>query len=860
MTLSPTLSLKNTIPTLVLLVAIFMMSGCGLGTTLNNLADDAKGAFDDILDGLDPNDPCRHGNAVFTNPSCLGEVPNEQTYNQLREARCTISNDIEALCALTIERVCTANLDHNLCSAQVYVDLRTERDAALKIARLNVVIADWTDGTDDDGVVGGLNADPSRTHTNNQFLTGLVLNTTWRTFDELQGNDVLSDDAKADVFVVNNFSDSGDLTLAFEQSEDSNSTGTRPAFAVFKAVGANEDDTTTTGDARDGVVFASGLYVQQSGCEGDLCLINRHYAGLLSTTDLGAPLTESLAQGTWQGWIQTRGDVSYNQRFDLTITFDEGTNGGTIDAYVTNAENNLIALKIDGVFNDQGFVTGDILHGTASNNQIGSGRSPGQLRGLIGDEGAVVAFLSDATGRKGGTNDDPRDQYSGGFVAYLVNPIPATDTKTQAPPADPCIAANTCVDYAHWVAAASPTATPTTDRFLQGTSGGLMGAGQGELGVYTTLASNASRYNLEDGVQGAAYAIYRPDRNTEVHNAGILSTTRLGAPLSGTITNAKWLGTFQERAGTKLTSNNITLIVGFGAGEGTITGSSQTFASYEFVDVIFGSTGVISGAITRRQGEDTSNGVISGLIGVDGLVSVFHSNTGATTSFVGGFLASPPAPAPTVTAVDTCIAANTCVDYTHWADADAANPADAPTANRFLKGRPNGLLGSTTTSRLTTKNNTGSYGLAGGDRKDGFATSTNDAGIHSVGLFSTTNLGAPLSKQTPRALWAGTLQHRAGTNPIGSFGITLTVTFDAGTKAGTITSGNVGTTYAIDATFNHVGVIDGDITRRHAGDTSAGTVSGLIGQEGAVGVFHSNAGATTPYIGGFLGSPPAPQG
>nr|MCA8835699.1 hypothetical protein [Pseudomonadota bacterium] len=726
---------------------------------------------------------------------------------------------------------------------------------------------DWTDGvTDDNGVVVALNTDPSRTHTGNQFLTGLVLNTTWRTYDELQGNEALTNDQKADVFVVNNFSDSGDLTLAFEQSEVDTTTSTRPAFAVFKAADANDDDTTTTGDARDGVVFASGLYVQQSGCEGDLCLINRHYAGLLSTTDLGAPLTESLAQGTWQGWIQTRGDVSYNQRFDLTITFNDDTNGGTIDAYVTNAENNLIALKIDGVFNDQGFVTGDILHGgTATNERIVGNRSPGQLRGLIGDEGAVVAFLSDATGRKGGTNDGTQAQYSGGFVAYLVNPIPATVTKTQAPPPDPCIAANTCVDYAHWAAAtaANPTATPTPNRFLQGTSGGLMGAGQGELGGYITISSNATRYNLEDGVPGAAFAIYRPDRKTDVHNAGILSTTHLGAPLSGTITNAQWPGTFQERAGTELvTANNITLTVGFTAGGvGAITGRSQTFASYDIVGA-FDRTGVISGTITRRQGNDTSTGVISGLIGVDGTVSVFHSNTGATTSFVGGFLASPPAPAPTVTAVDNCIAQDTCVDYTHWADADAANPADVPTANRFLKGTASGLMGSTTTSRLSTKNNTGNYGLAGGDRKDGFATSTNDDGIHSVGLFSTTNLGAPLSKQTPRALWAGTLQDRVGTTGglTNDVGITLTVTFDAGTKAGTITSGNVGTTYAIDATFNHVGVIDGGITRRQAGDTSAGTVSGLIGMEGAVGVFHSNAGATTSYIGGFVASPPPPQG
>ncbi len=1075
-----TLSLKNTIATLALLVAIFILNGCG---ALNSLADDAKDALDDLnLDSIDgfsdlsKDDPCLKGNALFTSESCNGDT-NRLAYNNLREASCIQNNNFR--CPATITRICVTEerLNNVLCIGALYDLLRTQRDDRLEAQRQSVVIADWTDGTNEDGLVDRLNTEPNRAHTGNQFLSGLHDLGALPTSDQVQGNEVVTSDIKAGTFTVSNRSDRGTLTLAYTQEQRG---PTHPVFNGFRGIDKNGDET-DIGDALDGVVFVSGLYTQQTGCEGDLCSINRHYAGLLPTTDLGSPLTETLAQGTWHGWIQTRGDVTYNQRFDLTITFDESTDGGTIDAYIENVEDTTTALKIDGVFNNHGFVTGDILHGDiAPDNQIGdNNQSPGQLRGLIGDEGAVVAFISDATGPR---TDDAPVQYSGGFVAYLPN-SGSTATSTAIPSsADSCVKDYTCVDYAHWAASttASPTDAPRPDRFLKGTVSGLAGVDLGDVAGSSSLANLNPPGDAKDG-----FAFYLPDATGSVHNVGIYSTTRLGAPLPNTIKSAQWSGRLYYRAGTDaITASPITLTVGFstGSGSGTINGKNGVNREglYEIV-ASYNDRGVIHGTIVRTaQSGDAitgaNTGAISGLIGAEGVVGVFRNHASSSVSFVGGFLALPPpivdyadwvavanptdTPTPnqflkgtanglmgvertetsgisgitntlanvhnhasthilnagdagdgfavyrvkdgaahnagilsgtdlgapltdtiknvqwpgsllarvgtgdtlpslitlnvsfdgtdgtiagsnslsnfailarfnnlgvitgdvthtqrlpnsvltggsgSVTGLigvdgavavfrnlpnsrtnyvggfvaqpsqgipaNPCIAQKTCVDYAHWVAAE--NPTDTPMPNQFLKGTANGLMGvpPLDVAHLDLEDNTNNYaGLSGGDAKDGFGiyrpfNPHSSGSPYNVGIYSTTRLGAPLRGTFTGASWAGLLQDRVGPgNSVNSMGITLSVGFDAGTSAGTITYGNAGTTYEIDATFDAVGVISGDITRRvttPTADTSTGIISGLIGAEGAVGVFRSNVGQSTSYVGGFVASPPAPNG
>ena len=199
---------------------------------------------------------------------------------------------------------------------------------------------------------------------------------------------------------------------------------------------------------------------------------------------------------------------------------------------------------------------------------------------------------------------------------------------------------------------------------------------------------------------------------------------------------------------------------------------------------------------------------------------------------------------------DPCIARNTCVDYTHWADTNAANPTTTPTANRFLTGTATGLAtGGSDTGQITN------LASIGGEATDGFAIFLN-GDVHNAGILSTTRLGAPLRDNSTNAEWTGLFSERVGQGNIAETNITLMVSYSG--TSGTITSTNIGRANAYSFTnvaFNNVGIITGTITR--TADTSVGTVSGLIGAEGAVAVFHSNANATTSYVGGFGATPPS---
>ncbi len=208
------------------------------------------------------------------------------------------------------------------------------------------------------------------------------------------------------------------------------------------------------------------------------------------------------------------------------------------------------------------------------------------------------------------------------------------------------------------------------------------------------------------------------------------------------------------------------------------------------------------------------------------------------------------------------------MDYAHWAEATAGNPTTTPTANRFLTGTPTGL---TTGERnpvvnlMTLAGGVGP-GALGGEATDGFAI-FRAGSAHNAGILSTTRLGAPLD-EIATAEWNGSFFVRVGRGSRNSSSLTLMVSYSG--SAGTITSDSIGRgnayTFA-DVVFNNVGIITGTITRTVVADesqniladTSAGIITGLIGSDGAVAVFHSNADADTSYVGGFVGVPPTPE-
>ncbi len=678
MTPSLTPFMKKSMSALVLLTIVVLLSGCvgaaidrALQRATEGITDLVTDAFPDIdeakidsiegISELADDDPCLDADKLFNDPFCNGDL-NENTYNGLREAQCFASPN-PSLCATTITRACGADLDHELCTGAIYDRQRMERNERLEQNRLTVNIADWTNGfTDDDGEVVTLNSEPISTDTENGFLSGLTLADLKQytitadhkaTFVGGNPNDPIENQRRireqrvftitsADTGARGHNRSIGTLTLAHRQTARG---PTEPVFYGFKKVGAGADETDTTGDVMDAVSFVAGQYTQRFGeCQSTDCDINRYYAGVHATTDLGAPITNVDQVSQWRGLFRTVGLGNITSLpFDINITFNTETNGGTIKANFANSGSRYI---IDATYDNFGAVTGAIT----------AAQSPGKVSGIIGQEGLVAAFISDFTGTTSRLVANPAG-YAGGFVAYLPNPEP---DRTQ----DPCIARNQCVDYVHWAdaGAANPTTTPTANRFLTGTATGLTTGDSSNTGLVTTLASSNTSLNLraEDAADG--FAIFF---NGDVHNVGLLSTTRIGAPWENNGTNLTWKGTFVERAaGADLVSSTpFTLIVNYSRSNssGSIRGTSNddTPGQYSFTVggsgeysfmADFNSVGLIeNGVITRTVGTDTSTGVVTGLVGTGiggfgAAVGVFHSNTGATTSYVGGFVASANSP------------------------------------------------------------------------------------------------------------------------------------------------------------------------------------------------------------------------
>nr|MCA8835822.1 hypothetical protein [Pseudomonadota bacterium] len=133
-----------------------------------------------------------------------------------------------------------------------------------------------------------------------------------------------------------------------------------------------------------------------------------------------------------------------------------------------------------------------------------------------------------------------------------------------------------------------------------------------------------------------------------------------------------------------------------------------------------------------------------------------------------------------------------------------------------------------------------------------------------AGLLPTTDLGTPLADGFTAATWTGSIAgfNGAGTAIASTSPLKLAITF-AGTS-GTIDTvgapfiqGNGGIFFGLTftGTFDANGVMSGTTTGAY-GNTTTGTFNGLIGTNGAVGLFRSiSATPAQSYIGGFQAKP-----
>ncbi len=382
-------------------------------------------------------------------------------------------------------------------------------------------------------------------------------------------------------------------------------------------------DSTETlgGESEDGVAFF-GLKAKDYGHRE-----RPFYAGILSSTDLGAPITGTTDTVlTWNGVFQAMGGQgrATHRNFDLTVTFT-GDATGTIGAQVEFGRYNHQFYQLAGTFDSVGVITGTVGYGVYTYD-INQTTTPGKLTGLIGEEGAVGAFIANMDGHKG--------LYVGGFVV-------------KAPPS---------VQYVDWVNSfddellTSPsTGGSAPNQFLKGGATELSNIGvTGVIRDSLNLADATFGGNRlgGDSVDGVAFFRGTHSSGARRYYAGILSGTNLGGPVTQTTGSADWNGSLQivHSLGVNVQPSAVdfTLTVNFGRTGDRAGSISSTFrwgpsTLHDWtLSGHFDTNGIITGNLYNRS---QMNAKVTGLIGQQGAVGAFHAIDGNT--FSGGFVACP---------------------------------------------------------------------------------------------------------------------------------------------------------------------------------------------------------------------------
>ncbi len=360
-------------------------------------------------------------------------------------------------------------------------------------------------------------------------------------------------------------------------------------------------------------------------------------AGILADTDLGAPLREEAKTSVvWRGEFQS---LRYDTKTDFDLKINFGPNGaGSIEAFIERKIGeydfaNTPHYYLDGRFDANGLITGRVIAGRFVEETPTTGTDyayQGVLRGIIGEDGAVGAFVGGKS-RDNGITFHTAGHFAGGFVAA---------------PAE-------VVEYADWEDIFNPDSTrtsPLTNQFLAG-SDGTVASGSPVTITFANASYGGDSFNGDgkDGVQ-----LFTNPTNGAVTNvyAGILTTTNLGAPLDATTAAAVWEGRLFSSLVTGAPAYEVAdfrpyidfnessmdaTITGVTQSDGTALARSVVYSFYAEFDT----RGVIDGTITRSSRGRASTGELTGLIGAEGAVGAFISDPNARVSYAGGFVARP---------------------------------------------------------------------------------------------------------------------------------------------------------------------------------------------------------------------------
>ena len=606
-------------------------------------------------------------------------------------------------------------------------------------------------------------------------------------------------------------------------------------YHVLTLADATFDGRDLGGDRADGIAFARGESPRQWYSQN---------IGILSGTDLGAPLTQEQGTVYWEGKMIALGITEIFKDFKLQINFGQGDQAGTISAFVAAEYPDLgHHYRLDGSFDTIGVIKGTTESGmfTTQNTKIPQyWRNSGTLTGLIGEEGAVGAFFS---------NREGQTSYVGGFVAK-PNVTPATTPTTVA---------------------VTPVERVTKDIWLRTLDKGVISSDRPDIIERTNFSSGL---NIDGEANNGFFFNNRYNGFSE-----ILAGTDLGAPLTQTTGSARWNGLFINGGfsgpGPKSFHSDFVLEITFGSPNGyagridAVVLSAPRNYSGMYLRGVFDDNGVISGRIfyasfLYHRDNATNYGafqILTGLIGQNGAVGVVDPVPGYPGA---GFIASPKA--------------INVVRYTDWKVPYLPNAPRSAAENRFIKITPGGLnVGELknadgTAAVVNTLNFNSADNIDGGvDFTSGFIDG--NKGFFATVLDTTTNLGEPVTLTTGSTIWQGKFKALIGDRIVNK-NLDLTVDFENDRiSAGVQDTGNY--YLSIDGSYNEHGFIEGttsygtssvnsDGSRNLPGTNgNVGILKGLIGQKGAVGAFISEDNAATRsskntigYAGGFVATPP----
>ncbi len=611
---------------------------------------------------------------------------------------------------------------------------------------------------------------------------------------------------------------------------------------------------------------------------------------------------DMVGAGTIAG-LTKDGDRLLDANFQLLVDYG----ARTIKTPVGKESFGDFKFSLDGTFD------GGVMRGTFTSAPINDAptRPAGLFSGLIGQDAAVGVFKSD--------NDSvDNNGYIGGFVATLNKDVKALNWVGSF---DQTTRMNTAGDVLLAEDDITATNRPTnTTHFITGKANGLgltngtehflrldrtTGASGNKNGVAfwgDEVAGNITHFyaGLLSGTQvglplsqGAGVTLYNASSATWT---GTISGIFTGDGITTNIGEGSIAGL--TRDGNRLTDTDFQLLVDYGARTIKTPVGKESFGNLKLsLDGTFDG-GIMAGAVaitpTQRALMGRSAGRFSGVIGTDGTVGVFKSDNENLASYIGGFVAE-----------------LSRVQFSNWTDSfdqggrentagdvllaeDDITLTDRPSdTTYFITGKANGLgvlghalnVNNASSRFLRLDGTTGATGDSNGIAFWGNLVSRAPNAVHLyAGLLSGTDVGLTLPRGagatfqgdssavwtgTIRGLFAGTPSLNLGQDGIDGFtkdrdvlldtNFELLVNYGTGaltTPLGKESFGTIG--FGLNGSFDGNGVMTGDYTTTLA-EQPEGRFGGIIGTEGAVGVFKSSGvNSTTSIVGGFVAKPPAP--